>query len=659
MSGVATERLLSRLNGVKGDTNQAVALCPAHDDCSPSLSIKQGNKGAIIHCHAGCSTGAIAEAVGLTIAMLFDDWTGTAPPAVHRPARRFDPTPKAPVKPKQAPVLVATYDYTDAHGTLEYQVRRYEPKTFRQRRPDPTNPGQWISNLQGVTRYPYRYPDLVAAIERGELVHVVEGEKDADRLHSLGETATCNSGGAKAADTVDWANVLEDAHVVIVADKDEPGRHWAVTIRESIQSTAASCVVVEARYGKDTSDHLDHPDGTTANFDDRLDYELNDADNEPDDNEPRPHESFLPVDLTDWLNGEIVEIIPDTLTTTDGSSLLYQDRLNGIHGQAGTGKSWIMAYDIQQRINRGDGATMVIDLEDNPAPLIQRLRQIGVNDDNIHRYVVFVQPDDSFLIQRNVTELVNTINAREIVHVFIDSMGEALGLDGLDENNDPEVTRFLTAVAHRIVKTTAAGVTIIDHTTKAGPNDIDPSGSKRKRAAINGSSWVISAPKPLSKIDGGTIEFTCAKDRHGNYSRNDKIARLVMQPGGNVIRLEPFTTNGRPADDNKLRGYILHLIRINADGLNTSAIKGLTNRSAAKVAPELEALRALGKIRREDGPRSEQIWHYLTASPALVDPIETPRPGLTGTNEKSRSPGPTGTKNGVPVKTASDQGLFP
>ena len=132
----------------------------------------------MIHCHAGCSTDAIAEAVGLTTAMLFDDWTGTPPSCP--PARRFDPTPKAaPAKPKQPSVLVATYDYTDADGALEYQVRRYEPKTFRQYRPDPANPGQWISNLQGVTRYPYRYPELVAAIERGELVYVVKGEKDA------------------------------------------------------------------------------------------------------------------------------------------------------------------------------------------------------------------------------------------------------------------------------------------------------------------------------------------------------------------------------------------------------------------------------------------------------------------------------------------------
>lgn len=33
------------------------------------------------------------------------------------------------------PKIVATYDYTDEHGELLFQVVRHEPKNFRQRRP--------------------------------------------------------------------------------------------------------------------------------------------------------------------------------------------------------------------------------------------------------------------------------------------------------------------------------------------------------------------------------------------------------------------------------------------------------------------------------------------------------------------------------------------
>ncbi|MDA9010309.1 hypothetical protein N9J58_01545, partial [bacterium] len=39
------------------------------------------------------------------------------------------------------------YDYIDAQGELLYQVQRFYPKSFRQRRPDSN--GGWIYNLKG------------------------------------------------------------------------------------------------------------------------------------------------------------------------------------------------------------------------------------------------------------------------------------------------------------------------------------------------------------------------------------------------------------------------------------------------------------------------------------------------------------------------------
>ena len=51
----------------------------------------------------------------------------------------------------------ATYQYTDETGVLLYEVLRYEPKTFRQRRPDGN--GGWIWQLGDVRRVPYRLPE--------------------------------------------------------------------------------------------------------------------------------------------------------------------------------------------------------------------------------------------------------------------------------------------------------------------------------------------------------------------------------------------------------------------------------------------------------------------------------------------------------------------
>lgn len=49
-----------------------IARCPAHPDRSPSLSIREGNDGrTLVYCHAGCTTEAVCEAIGIKVADLF------------------------------------------------------------------------------------------------------------------------------------------------------------------------------------------------------------------------------------------------------------------------------------------------------------------------------------------------------------------------------------------------------------------------------------------------------------------------------------------------------------------------------------------------------------------------------------------------------------
>ena len=48
------------------------ALCPAHDDNHPSLSVTEGDNGRVLlYCHAGCSTESVLRAIGLSFRDLF------------------------------------------------------------------------------------------------------------------------------------------------------------------------------------------------------------------------------------------------------------------------------------------------------------------------------------------------------------------------------------------------------------------------------------------------------------------------------------------------------------------------------------------------------------------------------------------------------------
>jgi putative DNA primase/helicase len=119
--------------------NGWLVLCPAHNDRDGSLSVTEKQGKILVNCQAGDPGDRVVAALGLT----WKDLRTTEDP---RPARR----------------IVCTYDYRDLDGTLRYQKVRYDPKDFRQRRPD--GAGGWVWNLQGIpTRVLYRLPDLKAA----------------------------------------------------------------------------------------------------------------------------------------------------------------------------------------------------------------------------------------------------------------------------------------------------------------------------------------------------------------------------------------------------------------------------------------------------------------------------------------------------------------
>jgi hypothetical protein len=193
--------------------------CPSHDDRRPSLSVREGADGrALLRCHAGCSLEDILAALGLGERDLFPDGE------------------------RQAPQEVATYPYTDEDGNVLFEVVRYWPKAFRQRRPD--GRGGWIWNLDGVRRVLYRLPRVLEAVRSSQAVYIVEGEKDVHALEELGLVATTPPGGAGKW-RPDYSKMLRGAAVTVIADRDEAGRRHAREVARSLEGIAATVQVLE------------------------------------------------------------------------------------------------------------------------------------------------------------------------------------------------------------------------------------------------------------------------------------------------------------------------------------------------------------------------------------------------------------------------------
>ena len=237
MTAPAMEKLRT-LPGFRRAGKGWEARCPGHEDRRASLSISLGDDGRVLlHCHAGCETAAVLAKLGLEERDLFNG-NGQAAPEKR---------------------IVATYPYQDAQGRLLFEVVRFEPKSFRQRRPDGN--GGWIWNLENTPRVLYRLPEILAASD----VFIVEGEKDVESLRKIGLTATCNPGGAGKW-RLEYNEWLRGKHVVIIPDKDDPGRRHAHEIARSLYGgIAASVKLLELPGdGKDISDWLEGRDPVEA-----------------------------------------------------------------------------------------------------------------------------------------------------------------------------------------------------------------------------------------------------------------------------------------------------------------------------------------------------------------------------------------------------------
>lgn len=237
--------ILSRLKGVRRNRRGWTARCPAHQDRKPSLSIHEAEGRVLLHCHAGCAPEAVCAAIRIKMRDLFSDGKSE-----YRTNRRSNAR------------TGRTYDYLDGAGNLLFQVLRYEPKNFKQRRPDGN--GGWLWNLDGVPRVLYRLPEILKATN----ILIVEGEKDADTAHRLGHLATCNAGGAGKW-RPEYTDSLRGKYVTIIADADDPGRRHAEQIARSLYDQVESLKMFEMPGAKDLSEWLEQG-GTQPALDDLI-----------------------------------------------------------------------------------------------------------------------------------------------------------------------------------------------------------------------------------------------------------------------------------------------------------------------------------------------------------------------------------------------------
>ena len=85
---MTVDELLGQLEAVRArGSGKWQARCPAHEDRHPSLSIREGERGLLVKCWAGCTLEELTRALGLKVRELFYD-TNPDPRALREAQRQ-------------------------------------------------------------------------------------------------------------------------------------------------------------------------------------------------------------------------------------------------------------------------------------------------------------------------------------------------------------------------------------------------------------------------------------------------------------------------------------------------------------------------------------------------------------------------------------------
>jgi len=367
----ALDRLDCRPKGDPRSSRQIEARCPAHDDGNASLSLSESAEDgrALLKCFAGCSAEEVRLALGL-------DWEDLFEPREER--RQM---PSAPARE------VAAYTYTDEDGEPLFQVVRLEPKSFRQRR---WEDGQWKWGLGDTRRVLYRLPQVLQALARGEVVFVVEGEKDVDALEKAGHAATTLPGGAGKWRAEYTASLAGASHrIVVIGDDDQvdpktgrrEGHLHALDVWRALTGRVGQVVArLPADGFKDVADQL----AAGVPFTSRT---------------LRPIPMLVDAPAAEPTDGGALMLTARAMSARPAPAralqvvgpLIQRGMRTTLGAQTGEGKSTLALQAIRALVNREPfldsawvpptpGRALIVDLEQGEETLKIRLREAGLAD---------------------------------------------------------------------------------------------------------------------------------------------------------------------------------------------------------------------------------------------------------------------------------------
>ncbi|MBB6224550.1 AAA family ATPase [Rhizobium leguminosarum] len=386
-----------------------------------------------------------------------------------------------------------TYDYTSEDGEVLFEVLRYghatETKTFIQRHPD--GQGGYLSGRGGEPIL-YRLHEIAA--NSTDPIFVTEGEKDADRLASLGYLATTVPNGSWPDDL----SALSGRTIYVLADNDSAGDKKA---REAIERLGG----VATAYRIDLPGLRDRGDVTDWLDDGHTQVELEDiclaATPVPaNDNTPAAASGPRIISSAELVRGFVP---PDYFL--DG--VAQKGFIYSMTAATGTGKTAVLLLISRLAAEGGElsgrevaRGRVVYFAGENPDDVTMRwigmAHETGFSLDEIDAHFI----KDRFSVPEAIASIRAQVEALGGADLIVIDTSAAY-FHGTDENGNTELgkhardLRMLTTLPGRPC------VMVACHPTKnAGPDNLLPRGGGAFIAEMDGNLT-------LAKSDGGIIKL--------------------------------------------------------------------------------------------------------------------------------------------------------
>jgi hypothetical protein len=444
-----TETIAKALGNAKQVNGQWLASCPVpghgsgNGDKNPSLSITESEGKVLFHCHAGCDQREVFDAV--------------------RERNLLQSTPKREeisYTQHQQPVLEKEWVYRAEDGTELFTKRRYKTsdakgKTYSIHRVDAS--GKRVAGLKNTRIVPLNLPELLAAKKAGKAIYLVEGEKAADALTSIGAVATTSHTGAGSWPT-EITQYFAGANVVVIPDHDEPGRSYAKRAIAHLLPVVKSIRYLDLNLmmeGDDAHEWVHDMQGTRkelaelAKNAEVITNQVVVTDSEQLSEVFNPVPQLLNIEAWDTIKDEPVSWIIKDVLPNKGFCALY--------GPPGSYKSFI-ALDIAEAIATGrpwmgnevtsPGAVLIIAGEGHGG-IGARIMACKINNNTKDGAEIFVirhqlnlrsSADDFNILMESIDELIQRTGI-DLRLIQIDTLARAFG--GGNENDSQDMGAFI------------------------------------------------------------------------------------------------------------------------------------------------------------------------------------------------------------------------